>query len=129
MATHFGWDDVIYTAPTRTFGGRLDLKVGDKEVQLHEAGPAHTKRDLLVYLSQETIGFTGDLLFMDGNPVIWAGPIRNCIKACDTILGWDVDIVVPGHGPITDKAGVATFKGYLEYIDREARKRYDAGVG
>jgi hypothetical protein len=66
---------------------------------------------------------------MNGHPVIWAGPIRNWIKACNTILGWDVDIVVPGHGPITDKAGVARFKGYLEYIDREARKRYDAGVG
>ena len=93
------------------------------------SGPAHTRGDLLVYLPKEKIVFTGDLLFMNGHPVIWAGPVRNWIKACDTILGWDVDIVVPGHGPITDKAGVARFKGYLEYIDREARKRYDAGVG
>jgi glyoxylase-like metal-dependent hydrolase (beta-lactamase superfamily II) len=129
MARHFEWDDVVYTAPTRTFAGRLDLKVGAKQVQLVEAGPAHTRGDLLVYLPKEKIVFTGDLLFMNGHPVIWAGPICNWIKACDTILGWDVDIVVPGHGPITDKAGVARFKGYLEYIDREARKRYDAGVG
>lgn len=129
MARHFEWDDVVYTAPTRTFAGRLDLKVGNKEVQLVESGPAHTRGDLLVYLPKEKIVFTGDLLFMNGHPVIWAGPVRNWIKACDTILGWDVDIVVPGHGPITDKAGVARFKGYFEYIDREARKRYDAGVG
>ncbi len=36
---------------------------------------------------------------------------------------------MPGHGPITDKTGVARFKGYLDYIDREARKRYEAGIG
>jgi glyoxylase-like metal-dependent hydrolase (beta-lactamase superfamily II) len=129
MGRNFEWDDVVYTAPTRTFEGRLDLKVGDKLVQLVEAGPAHTRGDLLVYLPGERIVFTGDLLFMNGHPVIWAGPIRNWIKACDTILGWDVDVVVPGHGPITDKAGVRRFRGYLEYIDAEARKRYDAGVG
>ncbi|MGE5150292.1 MAG: MBL fold metallo-hydrolase, partial [Rhodospirillaceae bacterium] len=91
MARHFEWDDVVYTAPTRTFAGKLDLKVGDKQVQLVEAGPAHTRGDLLVYLPKEKIVFTGDLLFMNGHPVIWAGPIRNWIRACDTILGWDVD--------------------------------------
>jgi len=36
--------------------------------------------------------------------------------------------VVPGHGAITDKAGVRRFKGYLEYLETEARKRYDAGL-
>jgi cyclase len=33
-----------------------------------------------------------------------------------------------GHGPISDKAGVRHFKSYLEYINGEARKRYDAGL-
>ena len=39
MGRHFSWEDVRYTAPTRTFSGRLDLKVGDKDVQLIYAGP------------------------------------------------------------------------------------------
>jgi len=128
MGRYFRWDDVVYTAPTRTFEERLEIKVGDKEVQLVKAGPAHTRGDLLVYLPKERIVFTGDLLFVGGHPVIWAGPITNWIKACDTILRWDVDVVVPGHGPIADKAGVAHFKGYLDYINVEARKCYDAGL-
>jgi len=53
MAKNFDWDEVVYTAPTRTFSERLDLKVGDKEVQLIYAGPAHTKGDTLVYLPKE----------------------------------------------------------------------------
>ena len=44
------------------------------------------------------------------------------------MIDLDVDTVVPGHGPITDKAGVAAVKGYLEYIEREARRRFDAGM-
>jgi cyclase len=40
----------------------------------------------------------------------------------------DVDTIVPGHGPITDKNGVAEVKGYLEYIYQEAQKRYEIGM-
>jgi len=35
---------------------------------------------------------------------------------------------VTGHGPITDKTGVRHLKSYLEYVNGEARKRYDAGL-
>ena len=40
----------------------------------------------------------------------------------------DVDVIVPGHGPITDKAGVRRVADYLRYVDTEARKRYETGM-
>jgi hypothetical protein len=40
----------------------------------------------------------------------------------------DVDHIVPGHGPICDKAGVARVRQYLEYVRDQARARYDAGM-
>ena len=128
MGQYFEWDDVVYTAPTRTFSGQLDLKVGDTDVTLLYAGPAHTRGDTLVHVPKARTVFAGDLLFHGGHPVIWAGPVGNWIRACDTILGWDVDVVVPGHGAITDKEGVRRFQSYLRYIDGEARARYDAGL-
>jgi cyclase len=128
MGKNFTFDDIVNTPPTRTFEDRLTLKVGDKTVELLHAGPAHTRGDTLVYVPQDRIVYAGDLMFVGGHPVIWAGPVENWIKACDTILGWDVDVVVPGHGAITDKAGVRHFKGYLEYLNNEARRRYDAGL-
>jgi len=45
------------------------------------------------------------------------------------MLDLDLETIVPGHGPITDKSGVAAVKGYLEYITEQARRRYDAGMG
>jgi hypothetical protein len=40
----------------------------------------------------------------------------------------DVETIVPGHGPITDKGGVESVKRYWEYLLEETRKRYDAGI-
>ncbi|MFZ4381253.1 MAG: MBL fold metallo-hydrolase, partial [Sandarakinorhabdus sp.] len=48
--------------------------------------------------------------------------------ACDRIIAMDVDVIVPGHGPLTDKAGVREVADYLGYIHREARARHDAGL-
>src|SRR5262249_33214979 len=61
-------------------------------------------------------------------PLVWAGPVANWIKACDLMLGFDIETVVPGHGPITDKAGIRAVKGYFEYVLAESRKRFDAGM-
>jgi glyoxylase-like metal-dependent hydrolase (beta-lactamase superfamily II) len=106
----------------------MKLKVGNKQVNLVDVGPAHTGSDVLVHVPEDSIVYTGDILFNGGHPAIWGGPIGNWIKACDTILDWDADIIVPGHGPVCDKAVVRNFRDYLGYFYDEGRKRYDAGM-
>jgi cyclase len=124
----FHFDEVKQTLPTRTFEGALDTKVGDKLVHLRQVGPAHTRGDTIVHVPSDRTVFTGDILFIEGHPIIWAGPVGNWIGACNYINGLDVDTVVPGHGPITDKRGVTAVRNYLTYIRNEARKRFDAGM-
>jgi glyoxylase-like metal-dependent hydrolase (beta-lactamase superfamily II) len=124
----FDFAGVVERLPTRTFSGELTIQVGDKRVELIEVGPAHTRGDVLVHVPGDHAVFTGDILFIDGTPIMWAGPVGNWIAACDRILDMDVDIIVPGHGPITDKAGVRRVQQYLTFCDREARQRYDAGM-
>ena len=124
----FEFDGIDLAAPTETFSGMTTRKVGDKNVELHEVGPAHTKGDTLAYVPGDKTVFTGDILFIEGHPIMWAGPVANWIKACDLMLGWDVETIVPGHGPVTDKAGVEAVRGYLVYIEAEARKRHAAGM-
>jgi glyoxylase-like metal-dependent hydrolase (beta-lactamase superfamily II) len=124
----FKFDNITLTPPKKTFEGTMSLQVGDKEVRLIEVGPAHTQGDTLVHIPADRVIFTGDILFIGVHPIIWAGPTRNWIRACDLLLSLDVETIVPGHGPITDKQGVAEIKGYFEYIFDEARKRYEAGM-
>jgi glyoxylase-like metal-dependent hydrolase (beta-lactamase superfamily II) len=124
----FDFENITLTPPNQTFEGQLDLRVGAKEVRLLEVGPAHTRGDTLVYVPGDRVVFTGDILFIEGHPIMWAGPVGNWIRACDTILDLDVETIVPGHGPLTDKPGVARLKGYWEYLLDEVRQRYEAGL-
>lgn len=115
-------------APTRTFEKRLDLAVGGKAVELHMLGPAHTAGDVLVWVPGDRAVFTGDLLFIGGTPIMWAGPLGNWLAACDRILALGAENIVPGHGPMTDAAGVRRMQQYLRWVDREARQRFDAAM-
>ena len=128
LGSRFDFTGIRPVLPSRTFNRELTLHVGSKEMRLYELGPAHTRGDIVAFVPADRIVFTGDILFAGGHPVIWEGPIANWIRACDTILGWDVETVVPGHGPITDKTGVRALKRYLEYVRDESRKRFDAGM-
>jgi cyclase len=124
----FDFAGVTMRLPDRTFNGEDVVNLGNKRVHLIEVGPAHTAGDVLVYVPSDRVVYTGDILFIDGTPIAWAGPVTNWIKACDRILAMDVEAIVPGHGPITDKAGVKRMQDYLVHVDRETRARHAAGM-
>jgi glyoxylase-like metal-dependent hydrolase (beta-lactamase superfamily II) len=90
-------------------------------------GPAHTSGDTLVYVTDAKILFTGDILFIGGTPIVWAGPPQRWVDACDFILDLDVSVIVPGHGPVTDKSGVRQVRDYLTHVISEATKHFEAG--
>ena len=124
----FRFDDIELTPPTRTFEGRLEIEVGGRAVELIEVGPAHTNGDTIVVVPDARTVYTGDILFIGGAPIIWAGPLENWIAACDLMLGIDVETVVPGHGPITDKSGVVAVRDYLTTVLAAATECHEAGV-
>jgi glyoxylase-like metal-dependent hydrolase (beta-lactamase superfamily II) len=124
----FDFEGIGHTPPTETFSGELRLRVGAKDVVLLEVGPAHTKGDVLVWVPGDGVVFTGDILFIDGTPIMWAGPVGNWIAACERIAALGARVVVPGHGPITDTRGALRVRDYLVFVRDEARKRFDAGL-
>jgi cyclase len=114
--------------PTETFSGRKTLQVGEKTVELIDVGPAHTRGDLIVHVPEDRVVFVGDLLFTGAHAVLWSGPVSNWTRACDLILDLDVDVVVAGHGPLSDAAGLREYRDYLEYVDTEAREMHSRGL-
>lgn len=124
----FEFEGIELRLPTRTFEGRLELEIGGRLIELIEVGPAHTNGDVIVHVPDSRTVYTGDLLFIGGTPIAWAGPLSNWVAACDVIAGLGADVVVPGHGPLTDAAGVAAVRDYLAFVDSEATVRFHAGV-
>ena len=125
----FDFTDIRLTPPTETFEREMSLKVGDKSVRLFNVGPAHTAGDTLVHVVEDRVLYTGDLLFLGVHPAIWDGSFQGWLDACDTILELDVDTVVPGHGNVTDKAGVRLYRDYMTTLRSETQARFDAGMG
>jgi cyclase len=124
----FDFEGIELTLPTETFDREFALRVGAKEVRLLELGPAHTRGDTIVVVPADRLVYTADIVFAGGHPIMWEGPVENWVRALDVVLGLDVDTVVPGHGPVTDKRAVSALRDYFTYLDREARARYDAGM-
>lgn len=124
----FRFDDITIAPPTRTFTGRLSVDVGGREVTLIEVGPAHTAGDVLVHVPDARLVYAGDILFIDSTPIVWAGPPHRWVDACNLLLDLPVATIVPGHGPVTGKTGVAQVRDYLDFVITEATKRHDDGL-
>jgi len=124
----FDFSNITVTLPTETFDGALDLRVGGKQLRLIEVGPAHTGGDTLIHVPEDRIVYTGDILFVGGTPPAWTGPIGNWLRACDIIESLDVDVVIPGHGPIADLAAVRQCRSYFQDLAAQVRARFEAGL-
>ena len=124
----FTFDGIETVPPTTTFEGELDLRVGDRAVRLIELGPAHTAGDVVAHVPDADLLFTGDLVFHGGHPIVWAGPVAHWIEACDRMLTLGATTVVPGHGPLSDRACIEDQRGYLEWLVAEGTPRLEAGM-
>ncbi len=124
----FDLEGIDLVVPNEVFDDRMSLTVGAKQVELYNVGPAHTGGDTLVHLPQDRLVYTGDIIFADAHPIVWDGPVSNWIKACDLMIGWDVEVVVPGHGPVSDLKAVRATRDYWLYLSAAARARFDAGM-
>jgi glyoxylase-like metal-dependent hydrolase (beta-lactamase superfamily II) len=124
----FEFDGIEPVLPKQTFSGELSLRVGERELQLIEVGPAHTRGDTLVHVPSERVLFTGDVLFSGAHPIAWAGPVSNWIAACERILALDPQAIVPGHGPLSTVEQVRELRDYFSYLYEQARERHGEGM-
>lgn len=128
MMQPFVFKDIRPTLPTSTFSGIHRMEVGGRAVELIEVGPAHTAGDLVVVVPDARVLFAGDIVFLGTTPVMWEGPLRNWIAALETILKMDVEVIVPGHGPVTDKAGIELLRGYWVWLERMVQREHARGT-
>jgi cyclase len=124
----FDFSGIEPRLPTETFEFRHELALDGRRVELIELGPAHTPGDAIAHVPDAGVVFTGDLLFIEGTPIMWAGPASSWLTACDRILELGASTLVPGHGPVTDGSGVREVQRYLRYVHGQARERFDAGM-
>lgn len=107
--------------PNETFDDKLTVTLGERCVELMKVGPAHTQGDVIAYVPDARVVFAGDILFSGHHPLIWAGTVSSHITACERVAALDFDVVVPGHGPYMDRAGVTDHIAYFRCLLDEVR--------
>lgn len=116
MFSPYDFRGVRLTSPTTSFSGETVLRVNGVELLIREVGPAHTDGDAYVYIPDRRVAYAGDLLFVGVTPVMWAGPLENLVAGLRQLMTLDVDVLVPGHGPLATKADVQDIIDYWDSL-------------
>ncbi len=123
------WGELELAPPFVTFDDRLDVWVDDTKVELHHLGPAaHTTNDVVAYVPDHKVLFTGDLVFNGGTPFVLMGSVTGSLAVLDRLAAFDADVVVPGHGAPCTLDQVEPVAEYLRFVRRVAEEGRAAGL-
>jgi cyclase len=106
---------VVFTQESAVF-------LGGKEVRARYFGRGHTNGDAIIYFPALRTIHTGDLM-AGTTPLIdypGGGSIVEWIKTLDEAMKLDFDTVIPGHGAVTDRAGLRTYRNNVEKLRARA---------
>lgn len=112
--------------PVITFEDAVTFHLNGEEIHAFHVPPAHTDGDSIVHFKTSNIVHMGDLFFNKMFPFIdtsSGGDVNGVIAAAEQVLAM-IDAqtkVIPGHGPLTDKAGLTAYRDMLTTVrDRVA---------
>ena len=113
------------TNPTVTFGsGTMHLYLGKREVVLFTL-PGHTGGDVLAYVPDANVVFTGDLGWSKTLPNLVDATVTDWVPTLDKLLNqYPTARFVPGHGSVAEAAEIKDFRDYLN----DLRARVQQGI-
>jgi cyclase len=112
--------------PDVTFDDRLILKKGNREIHVLHAG-GHSAGTSIVYVPDERLVFSGDLVFNGLHPTMQYAESRAWLTALNRLRKMAVETVVPGRGEVGDKEITYPLSDYIREIRAVVRKSYRAG--
>jgi len=116
-----------------TYGDDISVTLGGKEVRARHFGRGHTGGDAVIYFPAYRTIHTGDLFltngavslpYMDfaygGSAVEWPGTL-------DKMLATEFSVAIPGHGPVSDRAGIVKWRADVVKTVERVRSLVKAG--
>ena len=113
------------TNPTMTFSsGMVHLYLGKREIVLFTL-PGHTGGDVLAYVPDANVLFTGDMGWSKTLPNLVDATVSDWITSLDKILKeYPTAKFIPGHGEVATAAEMRDFRDYLD----DLRSRVKQGI-
>ena len=121
------WGDIEIAPPFVTFEDRLNIYVGDLKVEAKFVGPAHTTNDVILWIPERKLLFSGDIIFNGGTPFVSMGSLAGSLRALEEIRALGAEKIVPGHGLVCGAEQIDVQVAYLRFLQEVARNGFDAG--
>ena len=118
--------------PHMSLEGRTTLSVGGEVMECIPMGHGHCPGDMVVYMPQRKILFSGDLVFVGQHGRLKTADLNGLVQTLDRILQRPIESLVPGHGEPVVKGGreaVAVYRDYVVTLQREVCRLHTAGLG
>ena len=106
------------TPASVVFDTGCSVFLGGREVRANHYFRGHTNGDAVIYFPALRTLHTGDLM-ANSSPLIdyaGGGSVVEWTKTLDEALKLDIDTVIPGHGKVTDKAGLKAYRDNVEKL-------------
>ena len=118
--------------PQQTFSSSHKLQANGETLLLEYFQPAHTDTDIYIHFQKANVIHMGDTFFNGFYPVIdssTGGKINGMIAAADKILPLadNKSKIVPGHGPLGNKAELSKSRDMLVDVRERVQKMRSAG--
>jgi cyclase len=122
------WGEIQIEPPSVVFQNWMALYIDDLRAELIYVGPAHTSNDVLVWLPEPRVLFSGDILFNGGTPFALMGSVAGWLDALDQLRSLRAERIVPGHGAVCGPEVIEEVGEYLLFLQELARSGYEAGA-
>jgi len=124
--------EVVPTPPNITLAEKMTLfqavANGSREIQLLHFGRAHTGGDVVVYLPQDRLVFTGDMM-LPGLAYMGDGHVDEWPESLEGLKTLQFDTWLPGHGPVMrSREPIAHFQAYLRDLWDKTEAMHARGV-
>lgn len=125
---HVEWGETPLTLPSLTFRDTLTVHAGGLRVELLHVGPAHTANDVVVWVPERSVLFTGDVVWSGVTPYVLMGSISGSLEALARLRALGATTVVPGHGPVGGAELLDETESYLRWLLERAREGVRKGL-
>ncbi|MGW7081659.1 MBL fold metallo-hydrolase [Streptomyces sp. NPDC054866] len=122
------WGDITVELPSLTFREPLTLHLGDVRAELMHLGTAHTTNDTVVWLPEQRVLFTGDVVMSGATPFCLTGSVAGSLAVIGKLRALAPRTVVAGHGPVGGPELLDATENYLRYVQRLASDGIAAGL-
>jgi glyoxylase-like metal-dependent hydrolase (beta-lactamase superfamily II) len=111
-------DETRLVKPDRLIEDEYRFSLGGVDFQVNYLGSAHSEGDMTLYVAQDRVLYSGDIIFEGRVPFVGDADTGRWLETLERLETDELAALVPGHGPAADDpvGAISRTREYLAYL-------------